>query len=53
MSTALDTSVALSTNKNLPRWVENMSDLLKPSAIYWVDGSEYDALCAQMVATSG
>ncbi len=52
MPTALESSVALSANKNLLRWVEKMSDLLKPAAIHWVDGSqhEYDELCAQMVA---
>ena len=44
-------SVPLSTNKHLLRWVEKMADLTKPAAIHWVDGSqeEYDALCAGMV----
>jgi len=53
MPTALDSSVALSTNKHLLRWVEKMADLVKPAAIHWVDGSqgEYDALCQQMVAS--
>ncbi len=46
-------SVALSTNKHLLRWVEKMSELTKPAAIHWVDGSyeENEALCAQMVAS--
>ena len=46
------TSKPLSANKHLLRWVEKMSDLCKPAAIHWVDGSqaEYDELCAQMVA---
>ncbi|WP_414661209.1 phosphoenolpyruvate carboxykinase (GTP) [Horticoccus sp. 23ND18S-11] len=41
----------LAENKHLLKWVEKMSDLCKPDAIHWVDGSqeEYDALCAQMV----
>src|SRR2546430_9884060 len=43
----------LSANKHLLRWVEKMTDLCKPAAIHWVDGSqeENDALCAQMVAS--
>lgn len=46
-------STPLSTNKHLLRWVEKMAELTRPEAIHWVDGSqeEYDALCAQMVAT--
>jgi phosphoenolpyruvate carboxykinase (GTP) len=42
----------LASNKHLLRWVEKMSELCRPEAIHWVDGSqgEYDALCAQMVA---
>jgi phosphoenolpyruvate carboxykinase (GTP) len=43
----------LSSNRHLVRWVEKMADLMKPSAIHWVDGSqeEYEMLCSQMVAT--
>ena len=43
----------LSTNRHLVRWVTKMADLTKPAAIHWVDGSqsEYDQLCAQMVAS--
>ncbi|HSI85235.1 MAG TPA: phosphoenolpyruvate carboxykinase (GTP) [Candidatus Methylacidiphilales bacterium] len=41
----------LTRNKNLLKWIDKMSALLKPDAIHWVDGSqeENDALCAQMV----
>jgi len=51
MSTTSDTSVPLSSNKNLLQWVKKMADLCQPKAIHWVDGSqkEYDQLCAQMV----
>jgi phosphoenolpyruvate carboxykinase (GTP) len=44
----------LSTNKHLLRWVKKISDLCKPAAIHWIDGSkrEYDRLCEQMVATN-
>jgi len=46
------TSKPLSTNQNLLRWVEKMTELCKPAAVHWVDGSkeEYDELCGQMVA---
>jgi phosphoenolpyruvate carboxykinase (GTP) len=46
------TSVPLSANKHLIRWVDKMADLTKPAAIHWVDGSEEEneALCSQMVA---
>jgi phosphoenolpyruvate carboxykinase (GTP) len=51
MSITSDTSVPLSSNKNLLQWVKKMADLCQPKAIHWVDGSqkEYDQLCAQMV----
>jgi phosphoenolpyruvate carboxykinase (GTP) len=44
-------ALPLSENKHLLRWVEKMSELTKPAAIHWVDGSqeEYEELCAQMV----
>lgn len=47
----LPSSVPLSTNQHLLKWVEKMSALCQPDAVHWVDGSqaEYDALCAQMV----
>jgi len=47
-----NSATPLSTNKHLLRWVEKMAELCKPDAIHWVDGSqsEYNALCAQMVA---
>ncbi len=47
-----DTSVPLSRNSNLRKWVEKMAALTRPDSIHWVDGSkeEYDQLCDQMVA---
>jgi phosphoenolpyruvate carboxykinase (GTP) len=50
--TVRDSSVPLSTNKHLLRWVEKMADLCEPAAIHWVDGSddENQMLCDQMVA---
>lgn len=46
-----DTSIPLSSNAPLIKWVKKMADLCKPDAIYWIDGSqeEYDSLCAEMV----
>jgi phosphoenolpyruvate carboxykinase (GTP) len=46
-------SVPLSSNKHLLRWVKKISQLCKPDAIHWIDGSqrEYDLLCEQMVAS--
>jgi len=46
-------SVPLSSNKHLLRWVKKISQLCKPDAIHWIDGSqrEYDLLCGQMVAS--
>ena len=43
----------LSENKNLLKWVEKMSQLTRPAAIHWVDGSqeEYDRLCGELVAS--
>ena len=48
-----NTSIPLTTNDHLVRWVEKIAELTKPDAIHWVDGSqeEYDLLCAQMVAS--
>src|SRR3982750_2228297 len=45
-------TIPLSTNKNLIRWVDKMADLAKPANIHWVDGSdeENEFLCNQMVA---
>jgi phosphoenolpyruvate carboxykinase (GTP) len=45
-------SVPLSRNEHLLRWVEKMAALCRPAAIHWVDGSqaEYEALCGQLVA---
>ncbi len=46
-------TIPLSTNKHLIRWVEKMADLVKPANIHWVDGSdeENEFLCTQMVAS--
>jgi len=48
-----NTSIPLTTNDHLVKWVEKIAELTKPDAIHWVDGSreEYDMLCAQMVAS--
>jgi phosphoenolpyruvate carboxykinase (GTP) len=48
-----DTSVPLARNGHLLRWVQKMRELTQPADVHWVDGSqeEYDALCAQMVAS--
>jgi phosphoenolpyruvate carboxykinase (GTP) len=45
-------STPLTSNKHLVRWVEKMSELTKPAAIHWVDGSERerDELYRQMEA---
>ena len=47
-----DSSVPLSTNEHLLRWVEKMALLTQPAAIHWVDGSSEEdaALKAQLVA---
>jgi len=52
MTSTRDSSVALSTNEHLLRWVEKMAQLTQPAAIHWVDGSaeEDETLKAQMVA---
>ncbi len=48
-----NTSIPLTSNDHLVRWVEKIAELTKPDAIHWVDGSheEYDLLCAQMVSS--
>jgi phosphoenolpyruvate carboxykinase (GTP) len=50
---ARNPALPLSTNAPLLKWVEKMAALTRPAAIHWVDGStaEYDALCAQLVAS--
>jgi phosphoenolpyruvate carboxykinase (GTP) len=42
----------LSENKNLLKWVDKMSLLMKPDRVHWVDGSaeENQALCDLLVA---
>jgi phosphoenolpyruvate carboxykinase (GTP) len=49
--TTRDTSVPLSRNSHLLKWVQKMADLTAPAAIHWIDGSqqESDNLCAEMV----
>ena len=44
-------SKALTGNKRLLRWVDDMASLCKPKDIYWCDGSkeEYDRFCAELV----
>src|SRR6476646_1193404 len=44
---------AVSKNKELVAWVDEMRKLCKPDQVYWCDGSqaEYDRLCAEMVAS--
>ncbi|NCZ92207.1 MAG: phosphoenolpyruvate carboxykinase (GTP), partial [Actinobacteria bacterium] len=39
-------------NPALTKWVADWAAILQPNDIYWCDGSqsEYDALCAQLVA---
>jgi len=46
-----NSSVPLSSNEHLQKWVEKMAELTEPAAIHWVDGSqeENDQLCAEMV----
>jgi phosphoenolpyruvate carboxykinase (GTP) len=44
-------AIPLSKNAHLLRWVDKMSELTKPDAIHWVDGSEEEnqEICAEMV----
>lgn len=51
MAEARKYATPLSENKNLLKWVEKMSQLTKPDAIHWVDGSEEEnqALCDLLV----
>jgi phosphoenolpyruvate carboxykinase (GTP) len=50
---AFTSTIPLSSNKHLIRWVEKMAELAKPASIHWVDGSEEENefLCSQMVAS--
>jgi phosphoenolpyruvate carboxykinase (GTP) len=49
----MKSSLPLSNNVHLLRWVKKMAALCKPDAIHWVSGSqlEYEALCREMVET--
>src|SRR5215470_19355585 len=52
MATVTQSStVPLTKNEHLLRWVEKMAELTQPDRIHWVDGSqeEYDQLCDEMV----
>jgi phosphoenolpyruvate carboxykinase (GTP) len=44
-------TVPLSKNEHLLRWVGKIAELTTPDDIHWVDGSEaeYDSICAEMV----
>jgi phosphoenolpyruvate carboxykinase (GTP) len=51
MTTMLrDTTVPLTRNHHLLRWVETMKELTRPARVHWVDGSqeENDTLLAEM-----
>jgi phosphoenolpyruvate carboxykinase (GTP) len=45
------TAPALTTNRKLLAWVEEVAGLTQPDSIHWCDGSaeEYDELCRQLV----
>ncbi len=45
------TAPAQAVNREMIRWVNEMTDRLRPDAVHWCDGSEaeYDRLCEQMV----
>ncbi len=51
MSTPAVTTEILTTNRHLIRWVEKMTELCRPDAVHWVDGSdeEYRFLCDGLV----
>src|ERR687889_2260192 len=42
---------ALTTNRNLLAWVEEVASLTQPESVHWCDGSaeEYDRLCQLLV----
>jgi phosphoenolpyruvate carboxykinase (GTP) len=39
----IETTTALTANKKLLRWVEEVADLTQPDAIHWCDGSDEEA----------
>ncbi len=49
---AAATAPSFVKHSRLIAWVQQMVDILQPSAIHWCDGSqaEYDHLCEQLVA---
>ena len=51
-TTQATSTIPLTKNQHLLRWVEKMAELTQPAAIHWVDGSqeENDQLCEEMVA---
>lgn len=44
-------SSKLTSNQNLLEWVNEITELCTPNAVYWCDGSqeEYDRLCGELV----
>ena len=53
MTTVTVSNESMTSHPKLRAWVEEMVALCRPTAVHWCDGSdeEYDALCAQMVAS--
>src|SRR6478609_9262977 len=49
--TQATSTIPLTKNQHLLRWVEKMAELTQPATIHWVDGSqeENDQLCEEMV----
>src|ERR671933_2821226 len=49
----IETTTALTTNRRLREWVEEVAALAQPDSIHWCDGSaeEYDRLAQELVDT--
>jgi phosphoenolpyruvate carboxykinase (GTP) len=47
----MQTQKALTTNRKLLAWIEEMTKLCRPANVHWCDGSqaEYDTLCRDLV----